>query len=202
MKKLAIVLLFISLSIRSFAQTSAETFVVIIIEKLSSSSLHPKEYDYWILQKSPWNKSEKSIVPLYLDGFSRNDVDECCISDSLVFFNYDAKESFVFAKSFKSSLKNLNDLIGKDRKKVMSIRKKWNGYTEQINVYLTPITGKFCICKVSHAQGKDKIGYEGKIAVPLSDFSFDGNFWQSPEAKQIERYDYSDLPFLALQKMQ
>lgn len=200
--KTLLVILFFGACLAAFGQAKEDIFIVVTIEKITSSNLHPKENDYWVIPKFLWNQSEKPIIPFYVDGFSRNDIDECCVSDSLVLFNYDSKENFVFEESFKTALRKLNTIIGKERKKVQTIRKKWNGYKEEINVYITPIKGKFCVCKLIHAQGNDKIGYEGQAAVPVSDFNFDPTFWMSPEAKQIERFDYSSLPFIALQKIQ
>jgi hypothetical protein len=201
MRKLLVVL-FLSTCLTTFGQPKEDIFIIVTIERITSSDLHSKANDYWVIPKALWNESERPIIPFYLDGFSRNDIDECCISDSLVLFNYDSKESFVFEESFRVALGKLKDIMGKERKKVQTIKKKWNGYREEITVYLTPVKGRFCVCKLIHAQGNDKIGYEGQAAVPVSDFNFDPDFWLSTVAKQIERFDYGSLPFIALHKIQ
>jgi len=38
--------------------------------------------------------------------------------------------------------------------------------------------------------------------MPVSNFSYDDGFWKSELAKGIEKFDYSNLPFLSLQTLQ
>lgn len=180
-----------------------DAFVVVTIEKKTSSALHPIEFDYWLISKSKWNKPDEAIIPLYIDGFSQTDVDECCLSDTLILFNSDSQESFVFQESFKKSLSELRDLISKTKLSVETLKKKWSdGYTEEISIFLTPIRGSFCICEIKHKDDNSKIGYSGKVAVPSGDFKSYKEFSNSKEFYSIKRYDYSKLPFLALYKMQ
>ena len=199
---LVIVLSLMALQLRS--QDIEDKFVVVTIEKETDSKLHKRETDYWIVSLKLWEKSpEEAVLPLYLVGFSSTDFKECCTDKSLILFNSTTEETFEFAEDFKNDQNTLIKLIAKERKRVQTIKKKWvTGYKERVTIYLTPINGKFCLCSVVHKDGGSKLGYEGQAAMPVSGFSYDSTFWSSKEARQIERFDYADLPFIALQNIQ
>ena len=184
------------------AQSKPDSYVVVSIEKKTSSNLHPVEFDYWLIIRSEWNKSKDALVPLYIDGFSKTDVDECCLTDTLILFNASTNESFDFGDELEKSLSTLRALIVKERTNVQTIKKSWEGYKEEIKVYLTPIKGSFCICELKHKDDNAKIGYYGKAALPQNGFKIESDFWTSQESKGIRRYDFSELPFMSLQTMQ
>lgn len=203
MKLLLVITLSLAvLQLRS--QDNEDKFVIVTIEKETDSKLHKSETDYWIVSLKLWKKSpEEAVLPLYLKGFSTTDFKECCTDKTLVLFNSTTEEIFEFATDFKHDQSTLVKLIAKERKRVQTIKKKWvTGYKEKITVYLTPISGKFCLCSIVHKDGSSKLGYEGQAAIPVSGFSHDSMFWSSQEARQVERFDYADLPFIALQKIQ
>ena len=193
--------LIITLCLKVNAQ-SEKSFVIATIEKKTTSSLHPLEFDYWIVPESKWDESDNPFMPLYIDGFSKTDIDECCLNDTLILFNSTAEESFVFSESFEQSVGTLRSLIARERVKVLTVKKKWNDFKEEINVYLTPIKGVFCICELKHRDDNSKLGYYGKIAVPSNNFKINTKFWDTQKSKEIKRFDYTTLPFLSLQNMQ
>lgn len=196
--------IFIALfSISMYAQKEGR-YVVVTIEKESNSSVHKNEVDYWIVDTEKWkNTEQKTMWPLYLSGFSATDYDECCINENLVLFNVTSKESFEYKDGLLVALKGLEKLISDKRKKVLSVKKEWHsGKKENIFVYLTPVNGSFCFCKLSHKDDNTKIGYEGNTAIPVSNFSYDDSFWESELSKGVEKFDYSILPFLSLQTLQ
>lgn len=183
------------------AQHVQDSYVIVTIEKKTSSKLHPLEFDYWIISESMW-RAEDPFLPLYIDGFSKTDMDECCLSGTLVLFNTSSEESFNFEDSYKRSTENLRSLVLDNKRKVLLVKKKWKGYKEQITVYLTPIKGTFCICELKHSSDNAKLGYIGNTAIPLEGFSNNVSFWQSDIFDGIGRFDYTTLPFLSLQKIQ
>jgi hypothetical protein len=149
------------------------------------------------------DSSAGAVMPLYMYGFSTSDFRECCEEKSLVLFNQTVNEDFTFDKEFQNSHLSLQNLIASKRRKVQTIRKEWAlGYTEKYTIYITPINGSFCSCMLVHKDGNEKLGYTGKTLVPLSGFHFDPAFWDSQEAKQIGRFDFGKLPFLALHHIQ
>lgn len=183
------------------AQSDQNLFVVITVEKTSTSSMHPFLTDYWIMPTV--SSSEEELIPLYIDGFSKTDIDECCVSDTLILFNFDSNENFSFDDSFKRSLANLRTIVAKKRQSVQSIKRKWSdGYRELVNIYITPIKGHFCICELKHKDGNENIGYIGKVAVPSGQFELYNDFYTTQEFRAIRRLDYSRLPFMSLQTIQ
>lgn len=183
------------------AQHKSDSYVIATIEKKTTSNLHPIEFDYWIISESMW-ESEEKFIPLYIDGFSQTDLDECCLSDTLTLFNMSSDESFDFQESFKKSVDELRSIVATKRQKIHTVKKKWKGYKEKINVYLTPVKGTFCICELRHIDDNTKLGYFGKTAVPLDSFAINEEFWESKNFKDIRRFDYTTLPFLSLQTIQ
>ncbi|HTF22202.1 MAG TPA: hypothetical protein VK658_29180 [Chryseolinea sp.] len=203
MKSILVIILLLA-GFSSKGQESTSSFVVVTIEWERNSNLHKSETDYWIVSRKLWEKSSKeAVLPLYLTGFSLTDFKECCTDNSLILFNTAVGENFNFGADFVNSQNILIQLIATKRKKVQTIRKKWvTGHKEKAVVYLTPISGRFCLCPIVHRDGSSKLGYDGQAAIPVSDFSHDSIFWSSSEARQIERFDYADLPFLGLHNIQ
>lgn len=203
MKKYLFLILNIFLTVLvSKAQNKEYSLLIISIEKKTNTSVHQFEKDYWVIPK--WKIESvlrESVLPFFIDGYSGTDLIECCQENSLVLFNYSKTEDF----TANSNLEVLDSIIKRHRKKIQVARKKWtNGIKEKIEVYITPIKGKFCFCGI--LDGRDdtnsKIGYKGDVIVPVSDFSYDAQFWNSPLDQQIARFDYLNLPFLQLHLIQ
>lgn len=200
---LLVILFFASYSkVRAQDGEGPNSFVVVTIEMKTTSRLHPLEFDYWIIPVSMWNESGEELLPLFIGGFSQTDFNECCLSDTLTLFNYTTDESFEFKETFIESLEGFRELIVKERIKVQAIRKKWKGYKEDLYIYLTPVTGTFCTCEIKHLKDDSKIGYTGRIAVPLSKFDVYNGFEDTKKFKEMKRFDYSVLPFVSLHAMQ
>lgn len=183
-------------------QDESDSFVVVTVEMKTTSRLHPLEYDYWIIPVSMWNDFEEELLPLFIGGFSQTDINECCLLDTLILFNYSTDESFAFKESFVESLEYFRDLIIKERIKVQTVRKKWKGYKEELNIYLTPVSGVFCTCEKKHPDDDSKTGYTGRIAIPSSKLELNSGFKDTKKFKEMKRFDYSALPFISLHTMQ
>jgi len=202
MRSILLTLLLITLFTRVSAQNEQDSFVIVTIEMKSSSRLHPFESDYWVIPLTLWKDSEEEVIPLYIGGFSQTDINECCISDTLIMFNPSTNESFEFKRSFLESLNALRNSVIKKRRKVQTVRKKWDGYKEGLSVYLTPIKGIFCLCEIKYKNDNSKSGYKGKIAIPFGQTEINPGFWDTQKFKEIRRFDFSALPFISLHTMQ
>lgn len=198
------VLIFIIFLIFSFAECKAQNkvddFVIVTIEKETTSKLHPSEIDYWIISRYLWkNYSKDAIVPLYMYGFSLADFKECVDGDSLILYNYSRDESFNFDTRYREELDYLVKIVKENRKKVQTIKKKWEeGYKEEIEVFLTPISGIFNFCSMVHADQRSMPEYAKKIGMPVSNFKYDFSFWDSQDFKELKRFDYTELEFVSL----
>jgi len=78
---------------------------------------------------------------------------------------------------------------------VQTVKKTWsNGAIATINIFATPIIGKFCSCNFA-GSGQARFGYSGIIFL-ASEYSGKYNdFWNSSQAKSILRLDYSKFNF-------
>ena len=199
-------LLYIALTmlLSSSIYGQSKKYAIVTIEKNINESIHTSQTDYWIVDLSSWeDESQEAILPLYLEGFSATDYKECCSNKNLILFNATSNESFDYEKGVLDSQKKLMQIIADKRKKAQTIKNKWSsGKREVIKVYLTPVTGNFCFCELTHKDNNAKIGYEGQILVPVSDFSYEPNFWESKLASGIQKFDFGELLFLSLQTIQ
>lgn len=201
MRSLLLIILLFSFCFEIKGQGEQGTFVIVKIEKKTSSDLHPYAIDYWMVSRDLWKEySSQAIVPIYLYGFSRTDYNECSQDNKLVLYNYTKDEVFDFESGYEESQKRLLALIKENSREVQTVNKKWKGYKERIKISLTPINGKFCFCQMVHNDGRQMPEYAKKIGMPASDFNYDPSFWESQEFKEIRRFDYTELDFVSLQQ--
>ncbi len=198
MNKIFCILLIINISFL-YSQNS-DNFIIVSIEKTTSKGIHKQETDYWIISLSEWKEIDKRAIYPYLpNGFNLSDLKECCTNKELLFFYYTKEEEEALDIDYLTKIESLENIIQQNRKKVQVIRKKWSTKKRQkINIYLTPVKGDFCFCNMKHSNPKVELEYKGLISLPLSNFSYDKNFWKSELSVHIQSYDYSDLPFLSL----
>ena len=198
MKYILVILLFNTLIANA---QSNNDFAVITIETQSKKGNHKNQIDYWLVSLDLYVKpSENAFFPLYLTGFSVTDFNECCNDKNLTLFNVSTEESFEYDKSFIDSQKLLISMIKDNRKKIQGVKKDWtSGDKQRINIYITPVSGTFCFCKISNGS---KIGYNDEIAMPVSSFEYNPSFWKSDIYKGVRKYDFSTLPFLSLNTIQ
>lgn len=187
-----------------FSQQAIKNYVVVTIEKTTSSRLHPSGRDYWLVDVEKWQKDSncKSIIPLYLFGYSRLDLAECIESDTLVLFNNTLSDSLPVSPQEQESQDELKDIIRLNSTTTQKIKIKWlDGYREKLVVKLTPISGSFNFCFMKHSRGTEILEYYRDIAVPKSNYRYEENFLKTQEFKEISRCDFSTLDFLSLQKL-
>ena len=103
MRNISLIIFLVCFNSTLYGQAERESFAILTIEKKSSSKLHPLTFDYWIISESMW-RSDKPFLPLFIDGFSKTDLDECCLTDTLTLFNPSKDESFDFKESYKEEL--------------------------------------------------------------------------------------------------
>lgn len=181
-----------------------EKFVLITIETKAKKGLHKTQIDYWVVSLNKYkDPNEKPFFPLYISGFSATDYNECCNNKNLILFNVTSQESFEYENQLLDVQKKLIDLIKIKRRKIQSIEKKWLfGNKITVNVYMTPITGDFCFCELSHNNDNSELTYVGQVAVPKSGYNYNSDFWSSELYKAIQKYDFGNLPFVSLHTMQ
>lgn len=180
--------------------TDNGNYAIITVVKESNNDLHPYEEYFWIIDINEWSDAnEPKIVPLYLDGFTQTDFTECK-NDTLILFNQSKNEA-VFLEDFQiESINDLKKIIEENRRKIIKVKKKWlEGRKQTLEIFITPVNGKFLFCNSKRQDGRDLSFNE--IAMPINDFSFNKNFWDSDVHTQLINYDYSNLPFISLLKL-
>ena len=179
-----------------------KNYLVITIEEETTSTVHGKRIDYWLLDVNNWvNDDENALVPLYLYGFSNIDFNECCGNDTLVLFNYSLEETYFQSENNQLQDQELNiSNIRESRKKIQRVIKKWKNRKDKIEVFFTPVKGNFCFCTLKHTQGntKARIGYDGIVALPISGIVLKKNTEKYTKMDVVMMFDYSELPFLSL----
>lgn len=191
-----IVVLLASIYNLGSSQVENGKYVIVTFEHTYKQSQHGKESFYWVVPNDSINSYETSLSKIFLDGFSVNNLEDCCegkqIDPFLVFDDsrYDLDEDYL------QSLSRLKSLIKEKRRKVQSIKKKWtNGQSVRISVYVTPIIGSFCSSEY-HVLGQARNGYDGLVYLPyLSDFKVDKSFWQSLEVDYLLSRDFSKIHY-------
>lgn len=197
--KLYCAFIFVLLSYTASGQSSSSSkYIVVTLERTRTNDNHGVENAYWIVCTDSLKALKDSFAPLYMDGFSLNNFKECCGKGSITIFYQTDSTSYEFDDEYSIVKKSFSELIRARRKKVQTITKEWTkGIKETIKVYLTPVSGDFCYCRVDK-EGSKKIEYEGLIAIPRSTFAFEDNFWGSEESSSVRFFDFSTLAFLNL----
>lgn len=178
-----------------FAQ-SEKKYIVITFEYDRTKDNHPSKNYYWVAQQDSLLLVNNKMYPLYFDEFSKEDLEECKRGEEVNIFTMYKGENFIFPENQVSEITKLKELVLSKSQKVQEIRKKWNNKDkETIIVYITPICGKFCLSNIASYSGKD-INYYGKIALPLSDFKYNEDFWLSANSKEISLIDFLKNSFI------
>ena len=180
----------------SFSQVSnSEAYVIITIEDTYKISQHGTQTYFWIVPVDSIKSYNTTMSRLFLSDFTMNNLDDCCSGKAIDPFVYEQNSNFSIDATYSASLKNLKELVLKNKKKVQRIEKKWySNQNETIVVYATPVSGKFCSSDF-HPIGQHRTGYHGRVYVPKSSFAHSENFWSSLKANYILKQDFSALDF-------
>jgi hypothetical protein len=177
-----------------FSQERSDYVIVTIItEKINSK--HKFTEDYWLLSVGKWKESSPgSLVPLYLYGFSDQDILECS-DDELVFFNIKEGESYLGFTSIEKSVENVN----RERKKISAtVNRKSSGKTK-IKVYFTMVSGTFLYCNSTGLSFGDTGHSNNEVAIPVN---FSVADFKSDFLKQVEAFPFFLLPYIGLHSIQ
>jgi len=190
-RKINIIIVLVLIGNYLLSQESGNFLLVSIVTE-KSNRVHKVSEDYWLVSFD--NDYIKKIVPLYVFGFSNQDILECK-KDSLVFYNLKPSDSFSSSPISETDLKNAASSKWRysrtiNRKKSSTLRRK---------VYLTEIEGTFIFCRFSGIS-LSELGYQGdEIAMPME-------FRISKKLKNlyklVDRHDFFELPHIGLHEVQ
>jgi hypothetical protein len=176
---------------------SFETTAQFYLFKIETINKIDRAVDYWI-----FDTRSGGISPLWMEGFSKTDFNEC-LEDSLVLFNFSKAEDFGFDRQYLLNVKQVRESI---RSKSKLYQKKKVGNKDSmttVRIYCLPVFGKFLFCHIFHAKGNTlgRIGYEGVVALPIGDVEIDSKS-RIKEDERIDKIDFVNLPSLQLSKIQ
>lgn len=162
-------------------------YVVITFESMDSQK-EIIEYN-WIVPTDSINEKIK-IYPLYMDIFSRQDLIECENREKISILTMSEGEDYNLDDNIMDDVNDLKKIILNRKKKIQTLTKKWsNGRKEKIKVYITPITGDFCVGQISNYSGKF-FNYYGIIFLPKYNFNYNEAFYNSNKFKIILNEDF------------
>ena len=143
---------------------------------------------YWIIPQDSIRQHKSALFPLFLKSYSKSDQIDCCNGkdiDPYAFYNGTKQ----FDAIDYSNMERLVAILKQYRKKLMSLTKKWkNGWSETIDIFATPVSGKFCSSNL-HPVGQQQYGYKGKVCIPFSSFTYLEKFWASDKGKFLLHQD-------------
>lgn len=194
MYKLMLIISLLILTIGAKAQ-EVEEYVVITFERERIIKKHSEIENFiWIIPGDSAYTKGFHLFPLYLADFSYTDLIKCSKKDTINPYLINEETSYDFSSDYEQQLEMLTKLILSNRKRVQTIEKEWNKeYKEVVNVYATPIKGFFHTCEI---ESFDLIDYKGTVYLPESNFSYNENYWDKPNAKNVKYADYSFLFFV------
>jgi hypothetical protein len=173
-------------------------YIILSFERefvVSKMSPHGVQSYYWIIPLDSIKSYRYSVYHLFINGFSKRNLDDCCngkeVDPFLVFSNEQKSND----TSNYLALDQLHAIIKKNKKELLSVTKKWKtGSKENIRVFATPVSGKFCSSNF-HLFGQKRYGYKGKVYIPYSSFNFLQGFWSSQYSKFVINRDFSKIEF-------
>lgn len=191
MKKYIFIILLLYFQ-NSFTQNVIEKNYIVLIFKIEQNDdLHPGRISYWIADSEVINSNgEFKFLPFFLKLFyTSNSYDDCCLGKTSNFYSFNDKSEFEFAEGFEKKQEVFSDFLKSNSRKIQTIKKEWeNGQKQTVTISAVPVKTKICSCKISDAKGYN---FES-VALPLSDFELDNEFWKNKKADYINT-DYSNF---------
>lgn len=159
-----------------------------------------KQIFYWITPvDSIENRLSFNIFPLYTEEYSKDNLDRCIKGDSVDVFSNTNETNFEFSENYRAQIKQFISIVDRNKIKVQTIAMKWTKGSrgnEIVKVYATPINGEFCNCIQLHEiGGSHKSGFKALIYIPVTNFYFEEDFWNTRNGEIVKYADYRLIEF-------
>jgi hypothetical protein len=196
------VLLLMTLASREVrSQTRSGTYLIYSFEDTYKTSQHGTTTYYWLQPLDSVQSGPAALSVFYQSGFSTNVLAKCENGTAFDPFVIHQDESYQFDRKHYATADTLERLIYKGRKKIQTITKRWPaGQRETVEVFVTPIAGRFCSAPFSPG-GPHGFGYRGLIFLPVSHFKARPGFWSDPRSTDVLTSDYSRVHFSILPRL-
>lgn len=196
MKKSVILIIIVYIVWGKVYSQEISNFIVITFERERKLNKREKQKDvfYWISNIDSIQSKGYRMYPLYLSGYSVQDLKKCCNNDTINPFIITDQTNFNFTQNHIETVNTLKQLINNKRIKIQVITKKWGeNFQETIKVYATAVKGGFHFCEL---QSFNYIDYKGIIYLPSSKCTQIDTFWKSLKARNVMYADYSYFYFI------
>lgn len=194
MKKIILLIFIANLS---FSQTKTDNLIVTYYD---DSGGHGVEFYTWIIPVKSINiiTWEYSLIPLYIDTFSKNNLDDCIENKEVDMFVHKVGTNYNFDEKYKKDISNLLKLIKEKSTLVhdISIKKKYPlKEKNRLKISILPVGGKFQFCRIKKSAGI-MIKYQGEIAFPLSSLYLNPKILENNDVQEfIYSFDFSQIKF-------
>jgi len=181
--------------------TNKEEYVVITFER-TKNKVHRMNRYYWIIPSDSISTQKLPLYSLYTETyFDKSELEECCQGGVIDVLEISNNDTVSFSDEYNIALRQLNEIIFQNRKKVQTITYQWYNpkHKEIIQIYATPITGNFCYCMQRFTPQIKNYFQEGIVFLPLMEFKYDAAFWNTDQARLIESFDFSDIRYVNTQ---
>jgi hypothetical protein len=152
---------------------------------------------YWIVRVDSINtESTFTIHPLIVNSETQIQVDYCLDGHTVDFFGlYEgASDKYV------AQIDTFKNIVRNNRRKLQTITMQWYEEKirkrEKVDIYAIPIKGTFCRC-LQRYYNKAKNSSIERIYIPISDFRYNNEFWNTNEWNIVKYVDYSYVNFAA-----
>ena len=183
-------------------QSTSGTYLVYTFEDTYKISPHGTESYYWLQPLDSVQAGPAGLRVFFPFGFEASTLFDCRQGTAFNPFSVPVTDmQHKFDKQYFAAADTLERVVYRGRKKIQTITKRWgSGQRETIEVYVTPVAGRFCYAPFSQA-GFRGSSYRGLVFLPLSHFKPYPAFWSDPRHAHVLNQDYSQVPFSALPRL-
>lgn len=179
-------------------QTRSGTYLIYTFEDTYKISQHGTTTYYWLQPLDSVQAGPAALSVFYVSGFSASALAQCANSTAVNPFAVFPNESYAFDPTHYAAVDTLKRLVYQGRKKIQTLTKRWPaGQRETVEVFVTPIAGRFCSAPFSPV-GLHGSRYRGLVFLPLSHFKAQPGFWSDPRSANVLTNDCSRVHFSVL----
>lgn len=176
------------LSIKLIAQEN-DQYLIFQFKEYSNQKVHaPKSY-YWLIRTDTFLRNDMTFSHLFIDNIYKNNILDCIKGSPFDPFIVDGQSEFEIDRFQREQNLKFKKLFQRKRKKI-------DGFEDTnrfIKIYYTAIKGDFCETNF-HEIGTQRTGYNGKVSIPIKNFSFSRKIVKDIHVK-VKYQDFSKFKF-------
>jgi len=173
--KVLVVLIVLCINGFVYGQELNEHLIFTVTIKGTHHGVKTSNSSYWIIKADDIDIDKKlnKLSPFYYlrEDLTNDGLIDCKQGNKVDLFTSTINTDRNFEESYIKELNALEGLLGKNKKSIQCIKKKWfDGGKTEISVYVTPINGKFISCQPKDKM-KKRFSITQEIVLPISNFT-------------------------------